>query len=309
MRKALRALLEAEGIRPGIWPLFGSKYQFSLFFKSQAETYLKQLQGAKPNPVPDWKDYVKTDETTPSPIGVRLAHYDHASQKGTGRESHHLTQYLIADFFSNSNDTKAFEATRDYPGVTRVSGVVKTISNASSAGDAIDVDATKGQGRGAKMPTISLAAMTHQKGRLHVTPEADDTTSGTKKSQGSALKNEFIRRLPPALASTKDSEFKAFVNQDRDAAAKAIYRAAQLTYVTVEHHMSTQLENNMAELEYQYYMGLVENTPQDLRDATNPDKETQAQKDFKAALQKVPDVARKHNDEGMKGFGWKLKGF
>lgn len=317
MRHALRPLLESKGIQPGIWPLMGTEFRFSLIFKAEAEKYLKQQEGAKPDPVPSWQDYVKTSKDASGDVGLRLAYYDHASQKGKGRESHHLTQYLVAEFFANGNDAKAFDGTRSYPGVFPVgsatskavgSGSIGKIADKDAGGTEIDVDTTKGKGRGAFMPTISLAAVTHQRGKLHVTPEADDVNGGTKKSQGTALKNEFHRQLPPLVASPNANEYKAYVDQHgRDAVAKEIYGAVQRTYQAVEHHMSTQLTKNMPQLEYEYYMGLVEGTSQDLADKTNPDTETQAQKDFLKALHDIPPVAKKHNHDEMLKFGWKTK--
>ncbi len=61
----------------------------------------------------------------------------------------------------------------------------------------------------------------------------------------------------------------------------------------------------MAPLEFQYYAGLVEGTPQDIADKTNPDTETAAQKAFKTALDRIPALAKKHNHDEMLKFGWK----
>src|SRR5262249_1498180 len=146
-----------------------------------------------------------------------------------------------------------------------------TISDTDlGSGKTINVDMTKGGGRGTNMPAISLAAVTHQKGKLHITPEADDVNGSTKKTQGAALKNEFQRRLPPAVSAPNVTAYKAYVNQQgRDEVAKQIFRAVQQTYAAVEHHMSVQLEKNMPRLEFQYYSGLVEGTAQDLADASN----------------------------------------
>jgi hypothetical protein len=315
MRKVLRPLLESRGIAPGIWPMFGGGYRFSLWFKGDAEKELKQLGAAIPSPVPDWTDYVKTDKSIKDDkIGVRLAHYDHDSQVGaTGRQSHHLTQFLLADFFSNTNQTPAFVAARKYPGVTvNTKGEVTQIAakeQGAAKDETIDVEATKGKGRGSDMPTISLAAVTHQKGKLHVTPEADEQPGGSaKKTQGNSLKNEFTRQLPSALAAADATSYKAYFNDHtKDDAAAAIYSAAQATYAAVEHHMSKQLEKNMPQLEYDYYLGLVEDTPQDIRDKTTPDVKTDAQTKFQDALAKIPAESKKHNEKEMREkFGWKV---
>lgn len=313
MRRALRPLLESKGIVPGIWPFFGAEFRFSLMFKDEAEQYMKQRAGAVPDPVPSVADYImpKSDDLTRI-VGVRLATYDHGSQKGAGRESHHLTQYLLADFFSNTNSSKPFLAARDYPGIKRDKDVVKWIAPsdaASKPADAIDVEATKGDGRGKNMPTISLAAVTHQKGKLHVTPEADDVGGKSKPAQGYALRNRFADKLPDAIAGANEAAYKKYVGEHgRDATAAAIFHAAQQTYASVEHHMSKQLEQNMPRLEYNYYMSLVEGTKQDIGDPANPSVMTAAQKKLEAGLQLVPPLAKQHNLDGMAVFGWNIHG-
>src|SRR5205814_1052432 len=106
-------------------------------------------------------------------IGLRLATYAHSSQKATGRESHHLTQYLVADFFSNQNTTgKAFAPGRKWPGVRMSSKGVDTFQAPDR--DVIQIGKTRDDDRGGVMPAISLAASTHKGGSLHITPEPDD---------------------------------------------------------------------------------------------------------------------------------------
>ncbi len=116
MRRALRPLLESEGIRPGIWPLFGSHFRFSLIFKAQAERFLKQQQGERPDPVPSWQDYVKTDMGDSVIIGLRLAHYDHANHVAQAASHTIGRSTCCRNSFANANSTKAFDSAREYPG-------------------------------------------------------------------------------------------------------------------------------------------------------------------------------------------------
>ena len=153
------------------------------------------------------------------------------------------------------------------------------------------------------MPTISLAAVTHQKGKLHVTPEPDET--GKKKTQGAAMQNEFKRHLAPEITGNDVTKSNNYITlKGRDVVAAEIYRATQSTYATVEHHMSKQLAANMSQLEFDYYCDIAKGTPQDIADPSKPASMTPAQIAFRQALDKIPALAKQHNRDGMIKYGW-----
>ncbi|PYS66947.1 MAG: hypothetical protein DMF69_24530, partial [Acidobacteria bacterium] len=154
IRVQLRAHHERKGVVAGIWAMFGKAYMFSMIFTKEVDALVKAAVSGRsldPKDLPSTDEYAKTDKTIASPIGVRLATYDDTSQKGAGRHSHHLTQYLIADFFANTNTVKPFETKRTYPGVTFGTDGVTTIAEKpgeTSRDKAIYVGETKGEGRG-----------------------------------------------------------------------------------------------------------------------------------------------------------------
>jgi hypothetical protein len=313
IRIQLRAHFERKGVVIGIWALFGKKYMFSYFFKKEVDDLVAAMitgSALDPKDLPTWEVYALTDKTAAPNIGVRLATYDDSSQKGAGRHSHHLTQYLIADYFSNTNTIKPFVKGRDYPGVKFGKDAVELISvkpNETSRDKAIYVAETKGEGRGKDMPTISLAASTHMSGRLHITPEADDLNNSTKKSQGNAVENEFLRHLPADLASPNAVTFEKYKKEKGDDdVAKSIYSAVQRTYKEVERRMSEALQARMPMLEFEYFKEMAKGTPNEIADPTNPDHKTDKEVKFLDKLTKVAGEAKKHNHDLMLNLGWRV---
>jgi len=310
-----RALFEKKGIVVGIWALFGKDFEFSYLFRKEVDELVKNaITGSSldPKDLPSWRDYVKTDKEEKSPIGLRLAFYGHdASQKGAGRESHHLTQYLIADYFSSSPDNthRPFKKGWDHPGLTWEGNAVKYISekpNATNKENAISVLETRGpvSTRGKMMPTISIAASTHRSGRLHITPEADDVGGTAGSSQAGAVNNEFERHIPSDLI-TSEKTFKDYQKKHGDAAvASETYTAAQRTYKEVERRMSEALKARMPLLEFEYYKEMAKTTQYKLGDETKPDVLTKDETEFKELLEKIPPTAKEHNRTGMLELGW-----
>jgi hypothetical protein len=310
-----RAHAERRGIVPGIWALFGKEYKFSFFFKKAVDDLVKLSTSAgalDPNDLRPWDEYADTNKNIPSNIGVRLATHDDVSQKGAGRHAHHLTQYLLANYFANANKTKQpFRPGRDYPGVTWKGVMVDLISPQPNASEDASIRVSKTEeGRGKDMPTISLAAVTHLSGNLHLTQDPDDLPRGTKKVQGDWVEEQFTSKLPPALlAKADETVFQKFRKERSDPEiAGAIYSAAQSTYSAVVARMSKKLKTRMPEGELKYYKVLAEGTRFDLRDQTDEDKTTNAETKFKTELEKVPAIAKTHNEKIMREqFGWKVQ--
>jgi hypothetical protein len=305
LREAAREYL-TDKISATVFALFGSTYQFSIITKKKVEELVKTAGGgALPaSALPPWQEYVETDpakgKTYPphGHIGLRLATYGHASQTSTGRESHHLTQYLLADYFSNNNDTKAFKAGRRWPGVKSGAGGVDRFEAPNR--DTIQIGKTRGGDRGGLMPAISLAASTHRGGSLHITPAPDDIGGKAQKTQGYAVNNEFNRNLPEALrgeAEKKDHD--AYLKKTpEDDVKETIYVAVQRTYQTVRKHMADRLKAALPEFEMAYYKALAEDNP--ARALSTKDES-----DFDKALKEVPDKAEAHNKAGLEALGWK----
>jgi hypothetical protein len=335
LRRKLRPILDAKGTHMGVWSILEQKYKFGDFILQEMKDAMSTKTDASPVP---WRQYVDTSESAPGKIGLRFSTYDKdTAQHRTDRESHHLVQYLVGQFFANENDTQPFNKSRVYPGVIPATGSpgtplknrqVARISNTAQGSAGIEVARTSAKGRGGDMPTISLAATTHQQGKLHITPKADESPAeGKSKSTQAGMVANFFRDLLPELDAAPKPDgagaFSAGPGKDTskfagpdgtfdrwvadqggpDKVAEMIHDAVQATYRKVEAHMSQQLKTNMPELEYQYYTGLVEDTPHDIgpkKDAP----ETEEQKLFMHALEEIPANARKYNAKGLADFGW-----
>jgi hypothetical protein len=312
-REAAREYLTNK-ISATVFALFGGSYEFSIITRRGIENLVKRAGGgALPaSELPTWQDYVETDHRKVKPhpqhghVGLRLAHYTHSSQTGTGRESHHLTQYLLADFFSNLNATsKPFTPGRKWPGVKMAS---KGVDSFQAPGrDVIQIRKTRDDDRGGPMPAISLAASTHEGGSLHITSEVDDYARGKAKSaQSYALYNEFKDHLPKPLHkdSKKDVHDKYLQNTAEDVVKEEVYVAIEKTYQEVRRHMAGRLKTALPLYEVAYYESKTEDNV--ARKLTSTDKDL-----FVAALKDVADKAERHNMHGdgtsigMESLGWK----
>jgi len=312
-RSALKPLLMAKGVKIGVWA-FGSVYKLNPVIEYEVDELIKKSKtGAlDPSHLPPWEEYVKTKKLS-DPLGVRIATYGHASQTGTGRESHHLTQFLLADYFANTvKTTPAFKKTRKYPGVKKnKAGEVELISKSASAAasasatpaadSAVLVAKTKGKDRGEDMPAISLAAPAHRGPDLHITPEPDDIMGEIRKTQSHALNNQFQKALASDLRfDANDSDFNAYVGgKADDDIAKEIYKAVQETYQWVEHHMNKQFTAVWPGKEFAYFAELDRGRAEHrLKDETEESK-------FKSSLEDIPKEAYDHNKTEMEKLGWK----
>ncbi|UUZ72534.1 DUF4157 domain-containing protein [Polaromonas sp. P1(28)-8] len=130
-----RSALVGMGIRATVWALFGDAYKFSILFKKQVDDLMTAnlVSGGPldPNQLTRPDVYASSGLTSQHPvhIGTRVATYGHASQVAPGRHSHHLTQFLVAEYFANRNEGKQpFKKDAKLPGVTWNNGVVTHIS-------------------------------------------------------------------------------------------------------------------------------------------------------------------------------------
>lgn len=156
--------------------------------------------------VGNWSEYSNADSMTSQTAGMRVA--THGQLTGSGmpasarvdRESHHIPQYLLVEYFRNNNDsTKMFaNANERLPGfiASSASGDLQGFSVNGSTTDINLQSLDPTAGRGDRLPAISLAAITHQKGRLHMNAAStwgeDDELEG-KSNQSAKIDREFIR--------------------------------------------------------------------------------------------------------------------
>jgi hypothetical protein len=308
----VRGTLQGKGIRAAVWALFGDAYKFSIIFKKEIENTMAASMGGTldPNLLPPPDDYADADlsQKQASRVGTRVATYGDANQTADGRHSHHLTQFLVAQYFANKNDGKQpFVANAKLPGVTWTGGVVTRISPNPTQPDAgIKVGETYDGDRGLAMPAISLAASTHLGGDLHITQEPDDLGHSTKKTQSHAVDTTFRSGLPEPLKAEKyATQYAAWRKGKTDAdIAQIIYDRAQVTFRTWAKHMNNQLVANMPRMELEYYKFLATaNTTSAAVKTVSTDAAAQAK--LLDRLQKVAGLAVSQNYKVMDSLGWK----
>jgi len=253
---------------PGVWN--PARYEIdSAFVTDLSDRSLKRPKAK----LPTKKDYLKLEG--PGLEGLRLGKHKNftnldsgAVQKeefGKNRESHHTTQFLLAQYFHNKREAqKPFASGVRYPGVNRVgggdTGLVSSIGN-------IDIMGTYGgdSGRGDPMPALLIAAETHRQGRLHVSREGKwlgaEEQAGSL-TQGFAIDNKFRSELPDwlnRLHAKSNADFQKQVAGHSDDAVKAgIVEATNRTYRWMyQSIMRPALAEALPKNELAYYRGLA----------------------------------------------------
>jgi hypothetical protein len=233
--------------------------------------------------LPVWDEYKK--DAQPSNydkkyghIALRLGTYSDkkgGSQTGSERESHHITQYLLLEYFRNKkSDKKPFNtAIANYPGVKGGSGLVDEIENPDTPGKPIRVKQYEAN-HGGLMPTILISRHCHVYGNLHVTPTADDS-SDEKSSQGFAVQSEFrgfLGKYSDLVLDGKAKDLETVKKQETPGAVpdksqikidgnpvmpkdlhRAIYNAACKTYTWMRNDMADKLVKGLKDEEVRYY--------------------------------------------------------
>jgi hypothetical protein len=142
-----------------------------------------------------WTDYIDVNNRSSSYGGVRVA--THGDLTGTGarqgRQSHHVPQFLLVEYFENISDSPSARVARSVRGSTRfpvgIDATGRTAQRFSGTAGQIDfhaLDTTGGRGDG--LPAVSLAARTHQRGRLHLNAASEwGTITQTAAGQQQAM--------------------------------------------------------------------------------------------------------------------------
>ena len=96
------------GSAPRVWD--GNEFKFRDAFKQQVEDTIRPT-ALTANDLPAWQSFINTSDTTEK-AGIRLnTHREFTSGStwnlsGNQRNSHHTTQFLVAEYFHNKSDFK-----------------------------------------------------------------------------------------------------------------------------------------------------------------------------------------------------------
>jgi hypothetical protein len=302
VRAQLRGILYSRGVVAGVWPLWGSEYRFSFFLKRDVDQLVKAAATGtlSPDDLPPWSDYVVPDilPAAAGTVGLRLGTYATVG-KLPDREIHHTTQFLLLKYFANASDrNKPFRKDLRVPGI--VWGSSDQVDRVLDPGSGTPAQAgSQLKGRGPDMPAISIARVTHQQGKVHITGTPDDEGESRPSY---TVHSHFRQHLPDPMKAALDgkdiAKAKAYVAANPPGAQAEVFGAMQETYRAVRKDLAKRLFRGLESAEYGYYSGVAEGTTRDLT------KNTAEQEQFKAALGRAATVAYQRNDAAMAKLGW-----
>ncbi len=266
-----------------------------------------------------WADYKDTDQVGSQRAGLRID--THGGLTGArmpqaarnDRESHHIPQYLLVEYFRNDNG-KLFSGGRNSPEripgfypLTRGSGLESFKADGSRAD--IDLHALDpNSGRGDNLPAISLAAVTHQRGRLHM--NASSTWGGNDELNGQAtqsdqINEEFLRNIRTQQITGSKAEIaaagQALTGTDLDLYRGKILSAMRDTYASMYDVMMAALPNALVRYEIPYYNSVaMAQHNVDSEDALPPGYRAP---ETTAEIQSVVAAIRAKNSEIMDEWG------
>jgi hypothetical protein len=253
--KRIRAHMGVAGPETGVF--HDDAYRLS---NAYITGYIERRTAAQDLSVPEWRTYVDTRPTVAGQ-GLRVDTHGVLSKLGIAkRESHHIPQFLLVDYFQNDSSVKLFGDTGDerLPGF-EPSGADMPLSFTSGS-DGIDLGALATGTRGDSMPAVLLHEETHQRGNLHLNREPTwsnaDETEGTP-TQSATINRFFKEKLREHLGHPASMSFKEVAEDARareDVAKPHILRAMRETYEWMyEDRMKPPLKTALEGLESAFY--------------------------------------------------------
>lgn len=241
--------------------------------------------------VGNWADYVDTTSVSAARGGLRVGTHgqltgsrtgnrelepragspgsgEMLSEARSGRQSHHVPQYLLVQYFRNMATTKLHKQVRGRNllpiGFDADTGNADSFSDGNSG----DINLSRldpSAGRGAGLPAISIAARTHQRGRLHINAafdwaeESDSDLASPEytasHTQGQRINSVFYDYLRQRMGFSSRNH-AAIVAESRAHPARHkphVYLAMQDTYRWMYNMMITALRNGLKNHEVDYY--------------------------------------------------------
>lgn len=220
----------------------------------------------------NWEDYKNPARISSSHGGLRVATHDDLTGTSmsavarAGRQSHHIPQYLLVQYFRNTGETQPSHQKGGHflPGF---SGSGRTINRFEGPGtiNLESLDSTAGRGGG--IPAISLAARTHQRGRLHINaafrwpqPLNEDSDRDSFEWVGSITQRHTVDRFFfdrfRAHSRITASDTTALVVEARrhpDRNKPHVYQAIRDTYRWMYNMMINALRHALPEHEIDFY--------------------------------------------------------
>lgn len=283
-----RLLLGALGPRPHVFVTKEVKGVKMLCFTDEVAKQIEEMVfppagAALPAAdLPAAADYVKDEKSggnfipAKGYIALRFGRYEQSlklgdAQYGPDRNSHHLTQYLLLEYFHNTKDQKPFiHSLPLYPGVAGGGKKVDSIQNGATS-KILKIQEYE-DGRGGKMPAILISKYTHVYGDVHIHAKPDDDG---KSSPGAAVHGVFKDSLGEwkdvmfessgAKLKSLDTSGTVMVGTATKTSLdlqNAIFSAACKTYTWMRDKMMGKLEDALKTKEVEYYNEVAGRAPQ-----------------------------------------------
>jgi hypothetical protein len=311
LRTEAKRIIDITSGTKDIWD--GNEYKFDSDFKREAE---KGVYGYKltADKLPEWPVFSSTKKVGSETVGVHLnthavftKNYPLATIE---RQSHHTTQFLVAEYFRNVKGFKPFPQDRNWPNTVDVQGGEVNKISKQTGGPAIDVATTYAGNRGGVMPAILLSAKTHLGADLHVTARGDESNTPT---QGYSINEIFNKAMPEKMRQDSDPlKHDQYVAGNSAEAGKEIYAAVQTSFKAIRNEMAEKLKNNFPKSEVAYYKAIAdtqyEQKIKDVKGTSVENKEKRMVKDLEDIAKQVTKPDSGHNDTEMKKYGWNTKG-
>ncbi len=220
-------------------------FQFDNGYLDRFETIKRETAGITVVP---WQEYTDVDAENPgtgTEHRLRLGSHGQLTGIGTAdRESHHIPQFVLIEYFRNEAATRMFDDPRD-----RLPGFEDSDNPATFADGTNSINLAAlhtGSGRGGGMPAILLAARTHKMGKLHIggsgswtnqndfgTPPRTQSDQVATRFRRSALRHLRARGAPSG--GTGDTDFRRVADwantvTRRTMAKPAVFEAMRDTY-------------------------------------------------------------------------------
>jgi Domain of unknown function (DUF4157) len=255
------------------------------------------LPGITEKELPPKHVYLSPDDIGGEAIGLRLnTHKILTANLGPDRNSHHITQFLLIEYFANQASKKPFPLVKAtppaYPGLVldgdmpadHVAGTRRV-----KLGSIVE-------NRAEKMPAISLSNPAHKTGHLHLEKEEGDELVTSGHSQGAILHAIFHTALGPEYvkAESKATTFAAYRKKHGDpVVAGHIHDAIQATYQGMRNRLERKLAPALVSGERAYFNKLAEQKVPPTAERLTP-----------LEMSNVAKEAIKHGVTLMQPLGW-----
>lgn len=249
----------------------------------------------------EWDEYRDPELVSSNNAGLRVATHGQLTTgtmpraATTGRQSHHIPQFLLVQYFRNNNTTELFRNNDErLPGFYPLSSrdELEKFSTTGAGGTDINFLAYDPNGnRGDGLPAISLAAITHQRGRLHMNAASSwgvDEDRIPPPTQGRRIDNQFMAHLTSqAGIPNSKQEIADLVAPMADTSPELtqvrqkVYTAIKRTYSSMYAVMMAALPHALRRFEVPYYTeaAMVKEDVEKPEDLTAPYRAQESQID------------------------------